>query len=240
MPSLPSVLILVTSHDALGSSDKKTGYWLGEVTHFHHALAQAGFAVDIASPKGGRPPMDEKSRSPRDPLNEAFLANEALLAKLDNALAASAVDEARYQAVYFAGGHGAMWDFPNNPTLSAIASALYCRGGVVSAVCHGAAGLLGVVDGAGKPVLQGRRVTGFANLEERLIGLTQVVPFLLEDKLKQAGGLYHRAFFPFAPHVEEDSLLVTGQNPASAGAVGKRVARLLAARDAPRSRVSQG
>jgi len=230
MASLPSVLILVTSHQALGPSDRKTGYWLGEVTHFQHALAQARLPVDIASPAGGLPPMDEKSRSPRDSLNEAFLADASLRHKLENSLPASAVDADRYQAVYFAGGHGAMWDFPDNPRLAAIASGVYSRGGVVSAVCHGSAGLFGVKDDAGKPLVQGRRVTGFANLEERLIGLTHLVPFLLEDRLKQDGGRYHRAFFPFAPHVEEDGRLVTGQNPASAGAVGRRVAAQLAGR----------
>ncbi len=239
MPT-PSVLIFVTSHEALGSTERKTGYWLGEVTHFHHALAQRGLAVDIASPKGGLPPMDEKSRSPPDRLNEAFLAQEGLRKKLEESLPASAVDEARYQAVYFAGGHGAMWDFPDNPHLSAIASALYQRGGIVSAVCHGSAGLFGVRDAQGKPLVQGRRVTGFANLEERLIGLTRVVPFLLEDRLKQAGGRYHRAFFPFAPHLEEDARLVTGQNPASAGAVGRRVAALLAAPEARLPSAAQG
>ena len=239
MPTLPSVLILVTSHEQLGSSERKTGYWLGEVTHFHHALAKAGLEVDIASPNGGRAPMDEKSRSPRDPLNEAFLTDGLLRRKLENSLPASRVDEARYQAVYFAGGHGAMWDFPNHPRFSAIATALYRRGGVVSAVCHGSAGLFGVQDGTGKPLLEGRRVTGFANLEERLIGLSKAVPFLLEDRLKEAGGRYHRAFLPFAPHVEEDGRLVTGQNPASAGAVGRRVAALLAASGA-RGEASSG
>jgi putative intracellular protease/amidase len=230
MARLPSVLILVTSHERLGLGERKTGYWLGEVTHFHHALAQAGLSADIASPKGGQPPMDEKSRSPRDSLNEAFLADASLRDKLENSLPASAVDVDRYQAVYFAGGHGAMWDFPDNARLAAIAGGVYARGGLVSAVCHGSAGLFGVKDAEGKPLLEGRRVTGFANLEERLIGLTHVVPFLLEDRLKQGGGHYHRAFFPFAPHVEEDGRLVTGQNPASAGAVGRRLAAHLGAR----------
>ena len=230
MASPPSVLILVTSHGQLGSSERMTGYWLGEVTHFHRALAPAGVLVDIASPGGGLPPMDEKSRSPRDGLNEAFLADASLRHKLENSLPASTVDADRYQAVYFAGGHGAMWDFPDNPRLAAIASGVYAHGGWVSAVCHGCAGLLGVKDDAGKPLLEGRRVTGFANVEERLIGLTHVVPFLLEDRLKQGGGHYHRAFFPFAPHVEEDGRLISGQNPASAGAVGRRLAAHLAAR----------
>ena len=231
MSTLPSVLIIVTSHEALGSSDKKTGYWLGEVTHFHHALAQQGLGVDIASPKGGLPPMDEKSRSPPDRLNEAFLGQEELRKKLENSLPAASVEETRYQALYFAGGHGAMWDFPDNPTLSAIATALYRRGGVVSAVCHGSAGLFGVQDSTGNRLVDGRRVTGFANLEERLIGVTRFLPFLLEDRLKQAGGQYHRAFLPFAPHLEQDERLVTGQNPASAGAVGRRVAALLVAKE---------
>jgi putative intracellular protease/amidase len=229
MPSLPAVLVVVTSHGALGASGRKTGYWLGEVTHFHHALAARGFPMDIASPQGGLPPMDEKSRAPRDRLNAAFLADSGLRGKLENSLPASAVDEARYAAIYFAGGHGAMWDFPDHPRFSAVASAIHRRGGIVSAVCHGPAGLFGVQDTSGKPLVAGRRVTGFANLEEWLVRLTTTVPFLLEDRLRQAGGLYRRGFLPFAPHLEEDGRLVTGQNPASAGPVGRRVAELLAA-----------
>ena len=230
MPAAPSVLIVVTSHAELGSTGRTTGYWLGEVTHFHRAIAARGFPVDIASPRGGPPPLDEKSRAPRDAVNQAFLADPVLNGKLQNSLAASAVDPSRYAAIYFAGGHGAMWDFPDDARLASLASGIHRRGGVVSAVCHGSAGLFGVVEESGKPLVQGRRVTGFANLEERLIGLTRAVPFLLEDRLRQAGGLYRGALLPFFPHVEEDGQLVTGQNPASAGGVGKRVAALLAAR----------
>jgi putative intracellular protease/amidase len=229
MAATPSVLLVVTSHATLGATGRKTGYWLAEVTHFHQAVSAGGFGVDIASPQGGLPPLDEKSRSPRDATNQTFLEDVRLRQKLEQSLAVAAVDAAAYRALYFAGGHGAMWDFPDNAHLAAIAGDIYRRGGVVSAVCHGSAGLLGLRDEAGAPLLRGRRVTGFSNLEERLLGLTRAVPFLLEDRLRATGGLYRRAFLPFLPYLEEDGRLVTGQNPASARAVGLRVAALLAA-----------
>jgi len=230
MPRVPTVLIVVTSHAELGNTGRRTGYWLGEVTHFHRPVAARGFPVDFASPKGGTPPLDEKSRAPRDEVNRAFLADAALRGGLEGSRALADVDPDRYAAVYLAGGHGAMWDFPGNARLASVAESTLRRGGIVSAVCHGSAGLLGMKDTSGGPLVRGRRVTGFANLEERLIGLARAVPFLLEDRLRAEGGLYHRAFLPFAGHVEEDRQLVTGQNPASAGGVGQRVAALLAAR----------
>jgi putative intracellular protease/amidase len=230
MPPLPAVLIVVTSHAELGSTGRKTGYWLSEVTHFHHAISARGFPVDIASPRGGAPPLDEKSRSARDAINQAFLADPALRGKLEGSLALPALDPGRYAAIYLAGGHGAMWDFPDDAQLASIAGNIHRRGGVVSAVCHGSAGLLQIRAESGALLIAGRRVTGFSTWEERLIGLTRAVPFLLEDRLRDAGGLYRRAFIPFAPHLEEDGQLVTGQNPGSAQAVGKRVGALLAAR----------
>jgi putative intracellular protease/amidase len=224
---MPRVLIAVTSHDQLGSLGRKTGYWLGEVTHFWKEMIDAGVEVDFVSPKGGAPPVDEKSQAPRDRANRAFSEHAPSVAQLAATLTPDAVDPARYDAIYFAGGHGAMWDFPTDSGLTRLAEAIYEKGGVVAAVCHGSAALLNLKRADGKPLVAGQAVTGFANLEERLAGLMKHVPFALEDQLKQKGAAYKRAFLPFTSHVEVGDRLVTGQNPQSARATARAVLELL-------------
>ena len=224
---MPRVLIAVTSHDQFGSLGRKTGYWLGEVTHFWKEMIDAGVEVDFVSPKGGEPPLDEKSHAPRDPANRAFSEHAPSVAQLAATLTPDAVDPTRYDAIYFAGGHGAMWDFPTDPGLTRLAEAIYEKGGIVSAVCHGSAALLNLKRADGSALVAGQAVTGFANLEERLAGLTKHVPFALEDQLKEKGGAYKRAFLPFTSHVEVGDRLVTGQNPQSARATARAVLELL-------------
>jgi putative intracellular protease/amidase len=225
------ILIAITSHDELVNTTRKTGYWLGEVTHFHHVLHAAGWAQDFVSPHGGAPPLDQHSVTGLfsfDSVNKQFLADAKLAAQLQHTLTPDQLDPDNYSAIYYAGGHGAMFDLPNHAKLNASAASIYERGGFVTAVCHGSAGLLNITLTGGKRLIEGRRVTGYANIEERLIQLTKHVPYLLEDELKQRGGDYRRGF-PFTPHVEVDERVISGQNPQSAKAVAQALLACLTA-----------
>ena len=220
------ILIIATNHDRLNNG-QETGYWLGEITHFYHILADAGFEIDFASPKGSKPPMDKKSYNLRDRDNRKFIENSNLKQRLETPIPIDQLNPEDYMAIYYAGGHGAMWDFPNNKTLAQVAAAIYENGGFVAAVCHGSAGLLNIQLADGRYLLDGKSATGFANLEERLIRLTSAVPFLLEDEIKKRGAQYKRALLPFIPHVVVNDRLVTGQNPQSAKAVAKALIQLI-------------
>jgi putative intracellular protease/amidase len=228
------ILAVVTSHDSYDNSDERTGLWLGELTHFWEVVSEAGFELDVVSPKGGPVPLDPRSlgiaggarRS-----NRAFLADPRLRDRLEHSLRPEDVSPEDYDAIYFAGGHGAMWDFRGNPELVRLAEAVERRGGVVSAVCHGVAGVLDPTRADGSPLIDGRPVTGYANIEERAIRKTGNVPFLLEDELARKGGDYSRGLVPFAPHVEVAERLVTGQNPFSTKAVARAVLEQLGAAD---------
>ncbi len=221
-------LIVVTSHGQLGSTGKKTGYYLPEVTHPFFELKEAGFQVDIASPIGGKPPLDERSRDLSDEKNRKFLQNPTYAKLLENTIPLAQVRTTDYAAILFAGGHGTMWDFPNSPDVQRLASGIYEQGGVVAAVCHGPAALVNVRLSNGKHLLAGKRVTGFTNSEEEAAELTQVMPFLLETQMIERGARFEKADL-WQPKVVTDERLVTGQNPASAAGVGTEVARVLKA-----------
>jgi putative intracellular protease/amidase len=218
------ILIVVTSH-AGHLPNRKSGYWLGEVTHFFHVARETGIQVDFASPLGGRPPLDEKSLSAFDRINKAFVNDAQTMSRLDHTQRVAVVDPDAYTAIYYAGGHGAMWDFPDDPALARLSASIYARGGVVASVCHGAAGLLPIRDGAGAPLIAGKTVTGFSNTEEKLIGLTRAVPYLLQDELAKHGR--YDSSWPFLPHVVVSDRVVTGQNPASTKATARAVVKLL-------------
>ena len=220
------ILIVITNHNTLNNG-KETGYWLGEVTHFYHILAEAGFEVDFASPKGSQPPLDRRSYNLQDRDNRQFWEDERLQAELNNTIPIATVNPEDYVAIYYAGGHGAMWDFPSNEKLARVAAQIYENDGFVSAVCHGSAGLLNIKLTNGRSLLEGKTVTGFANLEEKLIRLTNAVPYLLEDELKKQGATYKKGIFPFIPHVQVSDRLITGQNPQSAKAVAKTLVKSL-------------
>lgn len=219
------ILFVVTSHSELGDTGKPTGYYLPEVSHPHRALVNRGFAVEFASPRGGKPPMDPGSAQSADDISRKFLATEAWCEALDNSLRPEQIDPDRYRAVFFAGGHGAMWDFPDDLTLASIASSIYMRGGVVAAVCHGPAALVNICLGD-QFLVAGKTVTCFTNEEETAVALADVVPFLLEDRLREQGATIIPAA-PFQPQVVTSGRLITGQNPASAEGVGLAIARLL-------------
>ncbi|MDG3005950.1 type 1 glutamine amidotransferase domain-containing protein [Paludisphaera mucosa] len=222
------ILMVLTSHDTLGDTGRKTGFWLEEFAAPYYTFLDAGAALTLASPKGGQPPIDPVSDTPegqtdrtrrfkQDPAAQAVLANTTRLADV------SADD---YDAVFYPGGHGPMWDLAEDPTSIALIEAFYNAGKPVAAVCH-APGVLHRVRFEGRPLVEGKRVTGFTNGEEEAVHLTKVVPFLVEDELKRLGGLYEKAA-DWASFAVTDGRLVTGQNPASSGAGAVALLKLLA------------
>ncbi|RIV26955.1 type 1 glutamine amidotransferase domain-containing protein [Fibrisoma montanum] len=216
-------LIVCTNHTDYPTKSHKTGLWLSEATHFYDELADRTIPYDIASPNGGPIPIDEKSFDRRDNVNEKWYNDPTFRHKLEHSLKLEDVNPADYQIIYFTGGHGTMWDFPNNQKLQEITRQIYENGGMVAAVCHGVSGLLNVQLSDGSPLIDNRQITGFSNMEEKLVRLDEEVPFLLEDALKQKNALYSKSLIPFLPYIEVDERLVTGQNPLSARKVGRKV-----------------
>lgn len=221
------ILIVLTSHNQLGTTGRATGFYLPEAAHPYAQFAAAGYEVDFVSPKGGEPPMDGVDRS--DPIQQAFLDNAAVMAKVRSTLRPEQVDPRDYDVIFYAGGHGVMWDFPANEQLANIAAAIYEQDGVVAAVCHGPAGLVNIRLSDGNYLVDGKTVSTFTNEEEQAVGLTGVVPFLLETRLQERGAVISKTA-NFQPHTAVSERLVTGQNPASAGAVAERVLEVLGAR----------
>ncbi|MCE9668637.1 type 1 glutamine amidotransferase domain-containing protein [Myxococcus stipitatus] len=221
------VLIVLTSHDTLGNTGKPTGYYLSELTHALDVFTRAGLEVDFVSPKGGRPPMDGVSRD--DALNRAFLDDARWTERLGSTLRPEEVDPTRYAALYVPGGHGTMFDLPQDTRVSGLIGTVYARGAVVAAVCHGPAALVNVTLPDGTYLVTGREVSAFTNEEEAEVKLTEVVPFLLESKLIERGARVTKVA-NFQKHVVVSERLVTGQNPASAAGVAEETVRLLTSR----------
>ncbi|NJR52644.1 MAG: type 1 glutamine amidotransferase domain-containing protein [Leptolyngbyaceae cyanobacterium CSU_1_3] len=218
------VLIVLTSHDTLGETGQETGFYLSEVSHPVEIFDRAGLTVEYVSPKGGKAPMTGSDRS--DPINAAFLDNPEKMTQVENTLHPTQVNPAEYAAIFYAGGHGTMWDFPENVDLARIAAHIYEQGGIVGAVCHGPAGLVNVRLSNQDYLITGKGVAGFTNEEEVAVGLTEVVPFLLEEMLTERGATVEKA--PnFQPKIVVSDRLVTGQNPASAAGVGEQIVALL-------------
>jgi putative intracellular protease/amidase len=228
MPHTKTILFVLTSHDRLGDTDEATGFYVPEAAHPWQVFTEAGHRVRMVSPRGGAAPRTGVDRS--DPAQRAFLDDPDVAAALADTLTPDQVDPADYDAIYFVGGHGTMWDFPGNEALARITAAIHEAGGVVSAVCHGPAGLLDVVLSDGGQLVDGRQVAAFTNAEEDAVGKTHIVPFLLQTALEERGAK-HSAAPDFESHVVVDERLVTGQNPASATGVAQAVVRILAAGD---------
>lgn len=211
-----NILMVLTSHDRLGDTGKKTGFWLEEFAAPYYVFRDAGANLILASPLGGQPPLDPKSDEP-DAQTEAtrrFRADGEAQAALANTVKLSGVRADEVDAVFYPGGHGPLWDLAEDADSIRLIEAMYGAGKPVAAVCH-APGVLGRVKGAdGAPLVKGKRVTGFTNTEEAAVGLTEVVPFLVEDMLVKNGGQYSKAA-DWQSYVVTDGLLVTGQNPAS-------------------------
>ncbi|MFC4298675.1 type 1 glutamine amidotransferase domain-containing protein [Castellaniella hirudinis] len=223
------ILFVLTSHDRKGPADAAdaapSGFYLSEVSHPHKVLSEAGYAVDFISPRGGKTQVDGLDLN--DPVNAAFWNTPALRAATENTLMPLQVDPDAYVAIFYAGGHATMWDFPDSAELAAIAARIYERGGVVAAVCHGPAGLVNLKLSDGRYLVDGKDVAAFTNEEERAVGLHDVVPFLLADVLRERGAR-HVPAPDFQAHVVVSDRLVTGQNPASAAGVAGAMLPLLA------------
>ena len=221
-----TVLIVVTNHGDLGDTGQETGYFLSEVAHPWKVFRDEGFAVDFASPEGGFAPMDPKSFDLEDPVNREFWHTLDAVEGVADTRPLAKLDPADYAAVFFAGGHGTMWDFPGSEAVRSFTAKLYEGGGVVGGVCHGPAALVDVRLEDGRYLIDGKRLAGFTDEEEAAVGLTDTVPFLLESKLRERG-----AEFTEAPNFEEnvavDGRLVTGQNPASAEKTARMLVRAL-------------
>lgn len=219
------ILFVVTSHNKKGNTGEATGYYLAEVSHPWKVLTDAGYEIDFVSPKGGNPPVDGFDLS--DPDNKSFWEDSLYHNKISHSLKPSEVKAGEYAAIYYAGGHGAMWDLADDKGIANIASAIYEKKGIVAAVCHGPAGLLAIKLANGKYLVEGKKVNGFSNEEEAIVKLSDVVPFLLEDQLKKRGGIYEKSG-PWQEHLVVDQRLITGQNPQSAKAVGEAIRKELA------------
>lgn len=221
------ILLAVSSHDVLGDTGAPTGYSVSEAAHPYFVFVAAGHDVDFVSVKGGEPPAVVFDGEENEPEVVAFLADEVVRAKLAATRPAAHVRSDGYSAIFYVGGHGAMWDFPSSPDLARLATEIYASGGVVSAVCHGPAGLVDLRLPDGSYLIDGKRVSSFTNEEEHSLGLVDVMPFLLEDELKKRGALHTKAA-NYVAHTENDRRVITGQNPASAALVAQLVVDELA------------
>ena len=225
-PEKKRVLIVLTSHGELGKTGKPTGYYLPELSHPLFAMIDAGLKFDIASPKGGKAPMDPKSKDLTDEANKRFVEDAKLTGLVDHTLTLSKVKSKGYSAIFFPGGHGPMWDLVSDPDVDRLTREIYEAGGTVAAVCHGPAALSNVKLRDGTYLIKGKKVSAFTNEEEKAVKLDTVVPFLLETKLEERGATVEKSP-EWEPKVVVDGRLVTGQNPKSATGVGKALVEVL-------------
>jgi putative intracellular protease/amidase len=222
--SMKKILFVVTSQDKKGNTGEATGYYLSEVAHPWEVLHNAGYEIDFVSPKGGKAPVDGFDLE--DSVNKKFWEDEKYRAKIENTMKPGDVKTEEYAAIFYAGGHGAMWDLADNKDLAKIAQKIYENNGIVSAVCHGPAGLVNIKLANGKYLVDGKKINAFTNEEETAVKLEKVVPFLLESKLIERGAIFEKSGL-WQPHVTVDQRLVTGQNPQSAHDVAEAVLKLL-------------
>ena len=220
--------MVLTSHSELGNTGKKTGFWVEEFAAPYYTLKDAGAEITLASPKGGQPPIDPKSAEPgaQTEATRRFDKDAELQKLLANSKKLGEVKAADFDAVFFPGGHGPLWDLTKDPDSIKLIQEFWSAKKPVAAVCHAPSVLLNVKDENGEPLVKGKKVTGFTNTEEEAVQLTKVVPFLLEDELKNKGGQYSKKE-DWASYIVKDGLLITGQNPASSEAAAKELLALL-------------
>ena len=226
-----NILIVLTSHDTLGNTGRKTGFWLEELAAPYYALKEAGANIVLASPAGGQPPLDPKSddASAQTDDTRRFKADAAANAQLAATVRLDTVSQADFDAVFYPGGHGPLWDLAEDRNSIALIESFIAANKPVALVCHAPGVLRHVKNADGTPLVQGKRVTGFTNTEEAAVELTDIVPFLVEDELKGQGGIFSRTD-DWGVHVVTDGLLTTGQNPASSEAAAKVLLEKLQAR----------
>lgn len=221
------ILMVLTSHDELGNSGEKTGFWLEEFAAPYYVFKDAGAEVTVASPLGGQPPMDPKSDAPdfQTESTERFKQDSEARVALSKTYKLADIEPEDYDAVFYPGGHGPLWDLAEDKDSINIIESMYAANKPVAAVCH-APGALRHVTADGSAIVKGKQVTGFANSEEEAVGLTKVVPFLVEDELKKHGGEYSKGA-DWQSHVVTDGHLITGQNPASSAAAATALLKQL-------------
>ena len=226
---MPKILIVTTSHDKLGNTGQPTGLWLEELAAPYYALADSGAELTLASIKGGAIPIDPRSREPEGGVPasvERFLADAKAVAAAKATPAIGDINAADYDAIFLPGGHGTMWDLPGSRALARAVGSALDAGRIVAAVCHGPAGLVSARTESGHPVVEGKRVSCFTDREERAVGLAEVVPFLLETRLRTLGAQIEKAP-DFQPFAVRDGNLITGQNPASSEQVAELMLEVL-------------
>ncbi|WP_327111116.1 type 1 glutamine amidotransferase domain-containing protein [Streptomyces sp. NBC_01341] len=222
------VLMVLTSHDELGNTGLKTGFWLEELAAPYYRLKEAGADIVLASPKGGQPPLDPKSNEPGFQTDQTrrFETDPEATAALANTVRLDSVAADDFDAVFYPGGHGPMWDLAEDKHSIQLIETTLRSGKPLALVCHAPAALRHATNEDGTPLVQGKKVTGFTNSEEAAVELTEVVPFLVEDELKRLGGVYSQGE-DWQPHVVQDGLLITGQSPASSGPTADALVKLL-------------
>jgi len=220
--------MVLTSHSELGNTGHKTGFWIEEFAAPYYTFKDAGATITIASPKGGQPPIDPKSAEPASQTDATrrFDKDKELQQLLANTKRLSEVSAEDYDAVFYPGGHGPLWDLVTDKASIRLIETFWKNKKPVAAVCHAPSALLNVKDENGEPLVKGKKVTGFTNTEEEAVQLTKVVPFLLEDELRDKGGIYSKKE-DWASYVIKDGLLITGQNPASSEEAAKQLLDLL-------------
>lgn len=222
------ILMVLTSHDQLGDTGKKTGFWLEELAAPYYVFKEAGAEITLASPKGGQPPLDPKSDEPDAQTDDTrrFRADKDAMQALAATKKLVSVRAEEFDAVFYPGGHGPLWDLAQDDHSRALIESMLASSKPVAAVCHAPGVLRNVKAPDGTPLVNGKRVTGFTNSEEAAVGLTKVVPFLVEDMLKSAGGNYSKGA-DWQSYVLTDGLLITGQNPASSAAAAEALIQVL-------------
>jgi putative intracellular protease/amidase len=216
------ILMVLTSHDQLGDTGRKTGFWLEELAAPYYAFKDAGVEITLASPKGGRPPLDPKSNEPefRTDLTLRFERDAAAEAQLSKTVRLDGVKQEDFDTVFYPGGHGPMWDLAEDEHSIRLIESFIAAGKTIGIVCHSTGALRHVRGPNGKPMVEGREVTGFTNGEEEEVGLTKIVPFLVEDEMLKLGAIFTKKA-NWASHVVSDGPLITGQNPHSSGPAAK-------------------
>lgn len=225
---MKKVLFVLTSHDKLGDTGHKTGFWVEEFAAPYYVLSDAGVDITLASPAGGKPPVDPSSEAPgaQTEATNRYNNDKQLQEKLSQTVKLSEVKADDFDAVFYPGGHGPLWDLTTSEDSIRLLENFAKQKKPIAAVCHAPAVFANVKAGDGEPLVKGKNVTGFTNTEEEAVKLTEVVPFLVEDKLKELGGHYSKVE-DWQPHIVRDGILITGQNPASSEGAAEELLRLM-------------
>ena len=225
---MKKILMILTSHEKMENTDSKTGVWLGEFTDPYYEFIDNGFDVTLASPKGGLPPVDTMSKLTENitASNRRFDEDEVAQKAFGNTLGLEDIDATDYDGLFIPGGHGPLWDLASNEKSGRIILNFLGQEKPVASVCHGVAALIKAAE-LQQGLLEGKKITAFSNAEETLVFRNDNIPYKLETRLKELGADYQSATIPFTSHLEEDGLLITGQNPASATGVGEAIVAAL-------------